>query len=294
MLASKPLGNGLLESLPPADLDLLSRHLKRVSLDYKAVLHEQDAPAERIYFPLSGAIALLRVAQGGEAVMVAIVGREGAVGFGPELSPLHAGVRPVVQAKGIAQSIAAPLFGSLAQQNPEIRRLLHHSVGMLSAQICQTAACNALHSVEQRLASFLLRVAHRVEDNRILGTQDMLSQMLGVRRTTITLAARKFQHLGLVQYRRGQIELLDKGALEKVACECFATSSFRMEEIVPGEGFSEPVRSGPERKPVCEAATSAQGRNVKPLSGTTSLPPYRNEEGAACPLGDPGSNQLGF
>jgi CRP-like cAMP-binding protein len=294
MLASMPLGNRLLESLPPADLDLLSRHLKRVSLDYQAVLHEQGAPAERIYFPLSGAIALLRVVQDGAAIMVAIVGREGAVGFGPDLSPLHAGVRTVVQAPGIAQSIAAPLFGSLVQQSPEIMRLLYRSVGMLSAQICQTAACNALHSVEQRLASFLLQVPHRIADNRILGTQDTLSQMLGVTRTTITLVAGKFQQLGLVRYRRGRIELLDRGALEKVACECFATSSFEMEKTVPGEGISEPVRSRPERKPVREAVTSAQGRSVKPLSRTTSLPSYRKEERAACPLGDPGSRQLGF
>jgi CRP-like cAMP-binding protein len=294
MLASKPLRNCLLESLPPAELDLLSRHLKRVSLDYQTVLHDQDSPAERIYFPLSGAIALLRAAQGGAAVMVATVGREGAVGFGPDLSPLHAGVRAVVQARGIAQSIAAPLFESLAQQNPEIRRLLHRSVATLSAQICQTAACNVLHSVEQRLASFLLQVAHRIEGNRIRGTQDVLSQMLGVRRTTITLVAGKFQQRGLVQYRRGQIELLDSGALEKVACECFATSSFGMEKTAPGEEISGPDRSRRECKPVREAATSAQERSIKALSRTTSVPLYRNEEGAACPLGDPGSNQRGF
>jgi CRP-like cAMP-binding protein len=246
MLASMPLGNRLLESLSPSDLDLLGRHLKRVSLDYQTVLHEQDAPAERIYFPLSGAIALQRVAQGGTAVMVAIVGREGAVGFGPDLSPLHAGVRAVVQGAGTAQSIAAPLFDSLAQQNPQIGRLLHRSMGALSAQICQTAACNALHSVEQRLASVLLQVRDRIEDNTILGTQDMLSQMLGVRRTTITLVAKKFQHLGLIQCRRGQIELLDRGGLEKIACECFATGCSGMKDTVPGKGISEPAQRRPE------------------------------------------------
>jgi CRP-like cAMP-binding protein len=270
MLASMPLGNRLLEPLSPSDLDLLGRHLKRVSLDYQTVLHEQDAPADRIYFPLSGAIALLRVAQGGTAVMVAIVGRDGAVGFGPDLSPLHAGVRAVVQATGIAQSIAAPLFESLAQQNPQISGLLHRSIGALSAQVCQTAACNALHSVEQRLASVLLQVRDRIEDNTILGTQDMLSQMLGVRRTTITLVAKKFQQLRLIAHRRGQIELLDRGALEKIACECFATGS-------PGE-----------------AGTSAQERSVKPSSRATSPRPQRNEEGAACPPGDLRSSQPDF
>jgi CRP-like cAMP-binding protein len=221
--------NRLLASLPAPDLALIARHLKRVPLDHAAVLQEEDAPVELVYFPLSGAVSLLVVMQDGDAVETAIIGHEGAVGLFADFGPWQAGTRAIVQAPGIAECIPAPLLNTIAGQSPEISRSLLRYKEALSAQVQQTAACNALHSVEQRMARWLLQALDRCDNAELPVTQDLLSQMLGVRRTTVTITARKFQYDGLIRYRRGRIVVVNPEALERLACECYGTCQRRLE-----------------------------------------------------------------
>jgi CRP-like cAMP-binding protein len=223
--------NRLLSSLPAPDLTLLARHFKRVSLDHGAVLQEQEAPVEWVYFPLSGVVSLMSVMQSGEAVESAVVGREGAIGLFADFGPWHACARAIVQAPGVAESIALAQFRTVASQSEPIRRLMLRYKETLSAQTQQTVACNALHSVEQRMARWLLQMADRLDNHALPITQDTLSQMLGVRRTTVTLVAQKLQHDGMIRYRRGRIEVANRFALQMLACECFATCRRRLDAL---------------------------------------------------------------
>jgi CRP-like cAMP-binding protein len=223
--------NCLLASLALPDLAPLARHFKRVALDHAAVLQEQDAPVESVYFPLSGVVSLLSVMQSGEAVESAIVGREGAIGLFADFGPWRACARAIVQAPGVAEAIALPQFRTVVSQSePILRRMLRYKE-TLSAQTQQTAACNALHSVEQRMARWLLQMADRLDDHALPITQDTLSQMLGVRRTTVTLVAQKLQHDGVIRYRRGRIELANRSALQPLACECYQTCHRRLDAL---------------------------------------------------------------
>jgi len=221
--------NRLLACLGPMDLALLAHQWRRTTLDHGAVLQEQDAPVEHVYFPLSGAVSLLAVMRGGEGVETAIVGREGAVGLFADFGPWRACDRAVVQAPGIADVVSLPQLRSAANQSEALRRTLLRYKETVSAQAQQAAACNALHSVEERTARWLLQLSDRIEHNELPVTQDTLSQMLGVRRTTVTLVAQKLQHDGLIRYRRGRIIITDRAALQALACECYATSRRRTE-----------------------------------------------------------------
>jgi CRP-like cAMP-binding protein len=222
------------------DLAVLAHHFRRVTLDHGALLQEQDAPVEHVYFPLSGAVSLLAVMQGGEGVQTAVVGREGAIGLFADFGSWRACTRAIVQAPGIAETIPLPHLRAAASQSEALRRTLLRYKETLSAQAQQTAGCNALHSVEERTARWLLQLADRIEHNELPVTQDTLSQMLGVRRTTVTLVAQKMQHDGLIRYRRGRIIITDRTTLQGLACECYATSRRRAE--APFEE-AEPVRT---------------------------------------------------
>jgi CRP-like cAMP-binding protein len=224
--------NALLAALPLPELGLLARHFRRVSLDPAAVLQEQEAAVEWVYFPLSGAVSLLAVMQSGETIETAIIGREGAVGLFADFGPWRACTRAVVQAAGIADCIPLAQLRTIVSQSEPIRRLMLRYKETLSAQSHQTAACNALHSVEQRMARWLLQMADRLDDCALPITQDTLSQMLGVRRTTVTLVAQALQQNGTIRYRRGRIEVANRAALGALACECYATCRRRTDAVL--------------------------------------------------------------
>jgi CRP-like cAMP-binding protein len=213
--------NRLLQSLTASDLALLEPRFKRVQLLDSTVLQEEDAPVEWIYFPLSGAVSLLMVMKGGEAAEIAGVGRDGAVGLFAKFGPWQAGIRAVVRVSGLAEAIPSSVFGNAVDQSRHIRDLMFRYKEALWAQTQRIAACNALHSVEQRIARWLLQMSDRIDCSEIPVTQDVLSQMLGVRRTTVTFIAQKLQHAGLIYYRRGHIRIDNRDALQAIACECY-------------------------------------------------------------------------
>src|SRR5262245_10619760 len=177
--------------------------------------------------------ALISVLEGGAMVETAMVGREGVVGAFAGLGPWNAFTRAVVQIPGIAGVIPTSCFQSAVGQSVRIRNLiLRYKEGLL-AQVQQTAACNALHSLEARLARWLLQASDRLDDQQLPLTQDCLAQMLGVRRTTVTLMAGKLQEDNLITYHRGHITLVDRAGLERVACECYRTIRRRTDVSLP-------------------------------------------------------------
>ena len=228
--------NRLLAALRPSDLSLLQRHLKKIVLKQGMLLQEQEDRVERAYFPLSGMISLLAVMGDGRAIETATVGREGTVGAMSGLGPWHAASRAVVTAPGTAFVIATSRLQDAVRQSEHLRNVILHYKETLLAQVQQTAGCNALHHTEERLARWLLQTRDRVDSDRIPLTQEFLSQMLGVRRTTVTLLAKGLQREGLIRYRRGHIEIVDRRGLEEAACECYSVIRKRTDQALPQAG----------------------------------------------------------
>lgn len=225
--------NRLLAALRPTELALLQPHLKEVQLEQGVILQEQGERIERVYFPNSGMISLLAVMDQGNAVETATVGREGAVGAMSGLGPRRAFTRAVVQMPGMGMQIATPKFQSIVEQSPAIREIVVRYNEVLLAQVQQSAACNALHEAEARFCRWLLQSRDRSDSDIVPITQEFLAQMLGVRRTTVTLVAQSLQDAELLRYRRGRIEILDRNGLESRACECYRVVSQELEQYLP-------------------------------------------------------------
>jgi CRP-like cAMP-binding protein len=224
--------NRLLGALEPADYALLVPHLRRAHFAQGTVLQEQGGPVERVYFPLSGMVSLVSVMEDGRVVETAVIGREGAVGAFAGLGPWHAFTRATVQIPGTVAVISASDFQAAVSQSERIRDLILRYKETLLAQVQQTAACNALHPLEARLARWLLQALDRTNEPGLPLTQDSIAEMLGVRRTSVTVVANKLQGGGLIRYRRGHIVVLDRTGLENVACECYRAIRLRTDNVV--------------------------------------------------------------
>jgi CRP-like cAMP-binding protein len=216
--------NRLLASLPAAELALLAPHLKQVHLLAGSVLHERGTQIESVYFPTGGAISLLAVMKEGQTVEVASIGCESAIGLSDLSGASQARTRAIVQVPGFAQAVPAPLLKIAMAQSEHIRDAMILSTELLLAQSQQIAACNALHSAEQRIARWLLQISDRIGSADIPVTQETIAQVLGVRRTTVTLCALHFQQKNLIRYRRARIAIANRTALRAVACKCYDAS----------------------------------------------------------------------
>jgi CRP-like cAMP-binding protein len=171
-------------------------------------------PIEQVYFPLTGMISLLAVMETGNAVETATIGREGPVGAMSGLGARTATGRAVVQLMGVSVRIAVARFVEATNQSPALRDLVIRYNDVQMALVQQSAGCNALHHVDSRLCRWLLQTRDRSDSDAIPLTQEFLSEMLGVQRTTVTMLARELQDLGLIHYRRGHIEIRDRPGLE--------------------------------------------------------------------------------
>jgi CRP-like cAMP-binding protein len=223
--------NLLLAALPEQDLALLVPHLKEVSPVQGALLQEQGGLIEQVYFPHDGIISLVAVMRRGDAIETATIGYEGAVGSFAGLGMRRSHMRAIVQVKGAALRIAASNFRKAAEESAAVRQIIVRYGEMLLIQVQQTAACNALHAVEARLSRWLLQARDRLESNTIKLTHEFLSQMLGVRRTTVTVVANVLQQAGVIRYHRGQIEIVDRIGLEARACECYDAIRRQIDEV---------------------------------------------------------------
>jgi CRP-like cAMP-binding protein len=225
------IGNRLLAALPPADFDLLAPELETVALDQDAVLSRAGDRIEHVLFPNSGAISLMFDMANGQTVATAAIGREGAVGILSVLGPLPSATTAVVRAAGTASRIPASRFHAAFNRSPAIRHAVQIHIRAMLMQFQLGAACNALHPVEARMARWLLHLRDRIDHDVLPLTQNALSQILGVRRTTVTLLIGNLRASGAIRSdRRGQIEI-DRSRLAAAACECHGNMRLEVEEI---------------------------------------------------------------
>jgi CRP-like cAMP-binding protein len=214
-------GNRLLAALPPETLAILDGDLKRVSIAQGAVMFEAGAPLDTIYFPQTGLVSLLILTATGDALETTMVGREGAVGLQGRFGTRFSFTRAVAQIGGRFSVIGASRFGELVNGEPAVSNLFSRYTEVLLAEAQQIAACNAVHNGVSRLARCLLQSADRIGRDELALTQETLAEMLGARRTTVTLLAQALKEKGLIRYSRGHIVITNRKSLESTACECY-------------------------------------------------------------------------
>jgi CRP-like cAMP-binding protein len=228
------MGNKLLASLPRDQLDVLVPHLSTSTLGQGVILLEPGDEFDWVYFPQSGMLSLLVVMFDGNAIETATVGREGVVGAMAGLGIYKSSVRVTVQLPMAVSMIAASRLRRAVDGSQTVRDLCIRYNEVLLAQARITAACNALHTVEARFCRWLLQSADRAESDTVPLTQEFLAEMLGVSRTSVTGVASSIQRLGAIDYSRGVIRVVDRTALESLACECYRTLLADEHQISPG------------------------------------------------------------
>jgi len=224
-------GNHLLESLPDAERESLMEHLRPAHLMVKTVLFDPGQPIPFVYFPVDGVISLVTPLADSNIVEVATIGNEGIVGvplvFGGSLA-----VRAISQVGGRTLRMDAGEFIRGLERLTEFRALVQRYVQALFGQISQAAACNRLHSNEERLSRWLLMSHDRVGTDTFPITHEFLGQMLGSRRATVTLSAGLLQSAGLIRYHRGRVTISDREGLESVSCECYGIIKAALDRVV--------------------------------------------------------------
>ena len=217
-----PEENHILAALPAPERDRLFPHLRPVEMPLGRAVYESGAALRHIYFPASCIISLLYVLEDGSSAEIAVVGNEGAIGvalfMGGETTPSRA----IVQSAGVAYRLTGRRLKDEFRRHGQMLHVLLRYTQSLITQMAQTAVCNRHHSVHQQLCRWLLLSLDRLPSNKLVMTQELIANMLGVRREGVTEAAGKLQKLGVIRYSRGQITVLDRPKLEQLSCECYA------------------------------------------------------------------------
>jgi CRP-like cAMP-binding protein len=228
-----PDQNRLLAVLPAAERERLSPHLEPVSMSLGEVVYESGSRLEYVYFPTTSIVSLLYVMADGASAEIAVVGNEGMVGvavfMGGETTPSRA----IVQSAGSAYRLPGHSMKEEFVRGGAMQHLLLRYTQALLTQMAQTAVCNRHHSVDQQLCRWLLLSLDRLPSNKLTMTQELIANMLGVRREGVTEAAGKLQSAGLIQYSRGRITVLDRPGLEGRACECYGVVRRESDRLLP-------------------------------------------------------------
>ena len=230
---ANPKQNHLLDALLSAEFDRLSPNLELVEMSLGKVLYESGGMLEHVYFPTNSIISLLYVMANGSAAEIAVVGNEGILGISLFMGGETTSSRAVVQSAGHAYRLKAQLLKDEFNRGGPVQRLLLRYTQALITQMAQTAVCNRHHSVEQQLCRWLLLSLDRLATDKLTMTQELIANMLGVRREGVTDAAGKLQREGLINYSRGRITVLDRPKLEKRSCECYQVVKAEFDRLLP-------------------------------------------------------------
>lgn len=213
--------NRILTALPADELAPMIDELREVELRHGRVLYESDEPIRHVYFPLTGAASIIAESPDGESCDVAVVGNEGFVGLPVFLGTGQVPMKAVAQVPGSALEMGVEAFRIHLDSGPKLHQLLTYYTQMRMVEMGQTALCNRVHSVEQRTARWLLQLDERVDEAPFELTQEFFATVLGTHRPSVTLAAGHLRQLGLIDYSRGSIEVLDRDGLEAASCPCY-------------------------------------------------------------------------
>lgn len=216
-----PSKNRLLAALPPDDLERVLPTLQQVSFSLGDVVYESSGHLDYVYFPTTAIISLLYTMENGASAEMGLTGNDGVVGIALFMGGETMPNRAVVQSAGDALRMKAQVLQAEFARGGEFQRLLLRYTQALITQISQTAVCNRLHSVEQQLCRWLLLSHDRVDTNELIMTQELIADMLGVRREGVTVAAGHLQDMGAISYVRGRIQILNRRKLEEIGCECY-------------------------------------------------------------------------
>jgi CRP-like cAMP-binding protein len=233
MAADSSQDNDLLAALPQADRQRWQPLLERVDLPLGKVLYESGSTMSHVYFPTTAIVSLLYVLEDGASAEIAVVGHEGLVGIALFMGGESTPSRAVVQSAGAGYRMRAAAVKEEFDRSSAVLHLLLRYTQALITQMAQTAVCNRHHSLDQQLCRWLLLSLDRLEGTELVMTQELIANMLGVRREGVTEAALKLQAAGLIRYARGRIKVLDRAGLEQRTCECYAVVRKEYERLLP-------------------------------------------------------------
>lgn len=228
-----PQGNDLLAALPPAERRRWQPLLEPVDLPLGKVLYESGSTMSHVYFPTTAIVSLLYVLEDGASAEIAVVGREGLVGIALFMGGESTPSRAVVQSAGTGYRMRAAAVKEEFDRSSAVLHLLLRYTQALITQMAQTAVCNRHHSLDQQLCRWLLLSLDRLEGTELVMTQELIANMLGVRREGVTEAALKLQAAGLIRYARGRIQVLDRAGLEQRTCECYGVVRKEYQRLLP-------------------------------------------------------------
>jgi CRP-like cAMP-binding protein len=227
--------NHLLATLPDAELLRLLPLLESVDLPLGLVLYESGGALSHVYFPTTAIVSLLFVLEDGHSAEIAVVGREGVVGISLFMGGESTPSRAVVQSAGRGYRLASAAIKEAFVRNGPVMHLMLRYTQALITQMAQTAVCNRHHTLDKQLCRWLLLSMDRLEGNELVMTQELIANMLGVRREGVTEAALRLQESGLIRYARGRITVLDRPGLEARTCECYAVVKNEYDRLLPDE-----------------------------------------------------------
>jgi CRP-like cAMP-binding protein len=217
----KQVTNKILLAMPDKEFALMRSDLKYIDLPSHLSLHEPAQPIEFVYFPNRGMVSQVVVTKDGRTVEVGVVGHEGFVGAGLAVGLNRSSVREVIQIAGCGFRMMANALERILRSAPQLQVILNRHTGLQGMQVAQTAACNRLHDIQQRLSRWLLMTQDRVDSAVLPITHDFIATMMGTDRSTVSLVAAVLQKKGVIEYVRGAVKIVNRRKLEKSSCECY-------------------------------------------------------------------------
>jgi CRP-like cAMP-binding protein len=248
-----PEQNQLLAALPAEDLERLSPHLELTRLRLGRVLYDSGDTLRCVYFPTDSIVSLLYIMENGSSGEISVVGNEGVIGVSLFMGGQSTSSRAIVQSAGYAYRMTAQRFKDEFSRHGKMMMLLLRYTQSLMTQMTQTAACNRHHSIDEQMARWLLLSLDRLPSNKMTMTQQLIANMLSVTTARVTEVAGKLEKLGVIRYRNGRIEVMNRPTLEKLSCECYTVLKDETDRLLPAN----PVKRAKVASPVVRSKAPA-------------------------------------